>query len=329
MNLRIVLTATSLVVLLGTGCGPSADDDADVLARIGEDRITVAEFEREMARRSEGRPNFFQEADHRRELLDDLIRHRMLVQEARQSGIADEPAFRALVERMLIQRLREKRLDERLADATPDDDAVRAYYEANIEAFTRPTRRQVAMIRVDAPASLAPETRSERRGRIEAAREAAASLPESIPHFGDVAVNYSDDRSSRYQGGIVGWLVDEAARRYQWPDPVLEAAFALESPGEMTSVIDAGEAFYLVRLADLEPGRAQPVDEVADGIRHRLTRERARALEGDLFAEIEQRHDAVVNEDVLDRVEPPQTLAEAPSRRQDPPAMPVDPGDVE
>lgn len=329
MKLRTLLTATGVVILIGAGCGPSDGGDSDVLARIGEERITVADFEREMARRSEGRPRFFQDADHRRELLDDLIRHRMLVQEAREAGIADEPAFRTLVERMLIQRLREKRLDERLADLAPDDEAVRAYYEANIEAFTRPTRRQVAMIRVDAPPSLDAEARAERRSRIETARSATEALPDDVKHFGAVAVEFSDDRSSRYQGGVVGWLIDEAARRYQWPEAVLEAAFALEQPGTLTPVIDAGDAFYLVRLADYQAGRAQPLEQVADGIRHRLTRERARTLEGELFADIEQRRESSIDEDALGRVEPPKGLAEAPARQQDPPAMPVDPGEVE
>lgn len=329
MKLRSLLTATAIVLLLGSGCGQSDSGESDVLARIGEERITVAEFEREMARRSEGRPTFFQDAGHRRELLDDLIRHRMLVQEARQAGIAEEPEFRALVERMLIQRLREKRLDDRLSDLTPDDEAVRAYYEANVEAFTRPTRRQVAMIRVDAPSSLAPEARAERRSRIDSAQSAAEELADSAPHFGEVAVNYSDDRSSRYQGGVVGWLVDEDARRYQWPEAVLEAAFALEQPGTVTPVIDAGEAFYLVKLADYQAGRAQPLEQVADGIRHRMTRERARTLEGELFADIQQRRESSIDEEALSRVEPPKGLAEAPVRQQDPPAMPVDPGEVE
>lgn len=315
------------LAIAAVGCQSSDEGDELILARIGDEAITVAEFEQELVRRSEGRTRFFQRADNRRALLEELIRHRLLVAEAREAGIPDEPDFRELVERMMIQRLREKRLDQRLGELTPDDEAVADYYESNREAFSRPSRRQVAMIRLDAPAALAPEERESRRAHIEAARDAAQALPENTPHFGEVAVEYSDDRSSRYQGGIVGWLVDDSARRYQWPAPVLEAAFALDQPGAITPVIDADEAYYLVRLADYQPGRVQPLEQVADGIRHRLTREKSRNLEGQLMAEIEQRRSFHIDEAALEAVESPAGPPEAPPGRENPPAMPVDPGE--
>lgn len=322
---RLTPWITIPLLLLAVACQEQGASDERVLARIGEEVITVAEFEREMARRSEGRPTFFQQADNRRALLDELVRQRMLVAEARDAGIADEPEFRALVERMLIQRLRENRLAEKLAASAPSDEAVAAYYQANIEAFSRPARRQVAMIRVDSPAGSDDEQRAAHRARIDAARAAAGELAAEITHFGEIAVAHSDDRSSRYQGGVVGWLIDGPQRRYQWPDPVLEAAFDLDEPGEMTPVIETAEAFYLVRLAAMEPGRVQPLEQVADGIRHRLARERGNELERELFVDIEQRRAAEIDEAMLESIEAPPGIAEEPDPRRVPPALPADP----
>lgn len=322
--IRFFLLAS--LTLAAAGCQRSGEEKGQVIARVGDQVITVSEFEQEMATRSRARPQFFEEAANRRALLQELIRQKLLLAEARDEGIPEEPEFRALVERMMIQRLREKRLDQQLAELTPDDEEVLAYYESNREAFSRPARRQVALIRVDAPSALPPEERASRRASIEAAREAASALPTDTLHFGEVAVEYSDDRSSRYQGGVVGWLIDDPARRYQWPPAVLEAAFALEQPGSLTPVIDAGESFYLVRLAGYEPGRVQPIEQVADGIRHRLTRERSLSLEGELMAEIEGRRDFHIDESALESVEAPAGLIEVPDRRQNPPAMPTDPG---
>lgn len=315
------------VMLVVTGCGRGTGEDAEVLARVGDEVITVAEFQGELERRSEGRSHFFQDAANRRALLEELARQRMLVQEAREAGITEEPEFKALVERMMIRRLREKRLDQRMAEMAPDDEAVRAYFESNREVFTRPARRQVAMIRVDAPSTLSDEERQSRRTHIDAAREAAMALPDDTAHFGEVAVNYSDDRSSRYQGGVVGWLIEDPERRYQWPGPVLEAAFALEQPGTITPVIETPQAFYLVRLADFQPGRVQPLEQVADGIRHRLLRASAQGLEGKLMADIEQSRPIQIDEAALESIEAPPASGQDPGRRQDPPAMPVDPGE--
>lgn len=314
-----------LSILALAACRQPVEQDDQVLARIGEEAITVAEFEQEMARRSEGRPMFFQRASNRRALLEELLRHRMLVQEARDAGIDQEPQFRALVERMLIQRLREKRLEAELEADAPTDDEIAAYHENNREAFSRPTRRQVAMVRLEVPASAGDEERQARRDQAEAAQQAAAELPADITHFGAVAVEFSDDRSSRYQGGVVGWLVEEQAQRYRWPEPVLEAAFLLDKAGEMSPLIETPEAFYLLRLADLQPGRVQPLEQVADGIRHRLRRERASALEEGLFADIAARHSTEIDEVVLESVEPPPGIPAEQGSRPAPPALPNDP----
>lgn len=326
MNIRISMVALGLAVALLVSCKPSDVDDP-VVARIGDRAITAGEFAQEMERRSPGRPLYFKSEENRRKLLRDLARHHMLVQEAHDAGIADEPEFRALVERLLIQRLRETRLDEKLQAGAADDDAVADYYKSNLDAFTRPDRRQVAMIRVDVPRTAGEDERAERLEYIEAAREATSKLSADTRHFGPLAVEFSDDRSSRYQGGVVGWLIDAPERNYQWPDKVLEAAFVLEEPGATTPVIETPDAFYLVRLAAFEPGRVQPLEHVADGIRHRLTRERARALEDQLFADIEQRHSLKIDEAVFESVEPPPALPAGADQSRKPPALPAGPAD--
>jgi len=317
------------VLWLGACGSPDPAPDAPVLARVGDEVVTVSEFEAEMARRGRVQPVYFQRAGNRRALLEEMLRHRMLVAEARRMGIDQEPDFRELVERMLIQRLRERRLDEALSADEIGDEDVAAFYERNREEFTRPARRQVALIRVDIPAGADPEDRQERRDRIEAARAAAEGLDEDTAHFGAVAVEYSDDRSSRYQGGVVGWLVDHPERHYQWPPEVLEAAFALDAPGQITSVIETGQAFYLVRLVAFEPERRQPLEQVADGIRHRLRRERARELESEVFRAIEQGYETRIDEALLGQVAPPESLAVPPERRAErPPALPDDTGET-
>jgi len=316
-----------VALLLLAACrssGPEGEQAVE-LARVGDRVISAAEFEAEMAERSRGRHRYFERVENRRALLDELIRHHLLVQEALAEGIADEPEFRAMVDRMLIQRLRDKRMAERLESLRPDDAAVAEYYEQNRAAFTRPARRQVAMIRVDVPASANEAQRQEQRERAEAARAAALALPDSVMHFDSLAIDYSDDRSSRYRGGVVGWLVDHPERRYQWPDVVLDAAFALDEPGRITPVIETDGAFYLVRLVAFEPGRIQPLEQVADGIRHRLMREQGRELESELFADIERRHEIRVDEAALEAVQPPESPQEAAPRPDGPPAMPNDP----
>src|SRR5690625_682960 len=111
----------------GSAGRPGADG-CPVVGRVGSKGVTAAEVEHEMERRSPGRRLYFKSVDNRRELLEDLARHHMRVQEAHAAGIADDPEFGALVGRMLIQRLREARPAEKVGDDARDDDARAGYY---------------------------------------------------------------------------------------------------------------------------------------------------------------------------------------------------------
>ena len=51
-------------------------------------------------------------------------------------------------------------------------------------------------------------------------------------------------------------------------------AFSGVRPGETSDLLDSPEAYYLVRLDSLTPGGAQPLSEVKEDIRRRLTREK-------------------------------------------------------
>src|SRR5699024_5259109 len=101
------------------------------------------------------------------------------------------------VERLMTQRLREKRLEAALEAQAPHDAEDAAHYKSNSAAFTRPARRQVAMTRREVPATASDEARQARRGRAQAASRAAAALAGDVAHFGAVAVAFSDDRSAR------------------------------------------------------------------------------------------------------------------------------------
>jgi parvulin-like peptidyl-prolyl isomerase len=254
-----------------------------------------------------------------------MIEWRALLAEARKSGVTEDPEFRRLVERMTVQRLRQDRLESEVSVGGIDDATVADYYEAHIDTFSRPERRRIAMLRVDRPVEA--EGADEARVRIEQARQAAARLPEETRHFGEVAVEYSDDRTSRYQGGVIGWLVDDSTQRYRWHQEVLDAAFALQEPGEISPVVTTSSGYYLVRLVELQPRRTQPLEQVADGIRHRISRERAKQFEAGFVERIRDSHSVDIDQRLLAEIPPPEAI---PPERKDndgeriPPAMPSD-----
>lgn len=329
MLLPGLLAITVLIVISACDRSPSDPEDR-VLATVADQQVTVGEFRQELEERNRRRPGYFNSAERRAELLDEMIRWRALLAEARAAGVMDDPDFRRLVERMTVQKLRQDRMREDIASDRIDSQEIERYYEANLAEFSRPERRQIALIRIDRPVEASGAEQA--RIRAEHARNAALELPEDVAHFGVAAVDYSDDRSSRYQGGVIGWLVDTPERRYRWDEAVLEAAFALETPGQISPVITSQSGYHIVRLVQLESGRVQPLEQVADGIRHRLTRARAQDFERELVEHIRQAHPARIDEGLLAQIEPPATIPpereRGPGSRQ-PPPMPIDDADAQ
>jgi parvulin-like peptidyl-prolyl isomerase len=320
--MRSILAAALVLTL--TACG-SSEPEPDVLARIGDAVITTAEFEQELALRAGMRPGYYERSENREELLQWLIDRQVQINAAERAGIPEERDFRELYERMLIQRLREKRLDAALAELSITDADILRYYEDNGDQFSRPERRQVALVRMTKPARLDDEAEQALVARVAEAREAAAALADDVRHFGAVAVEYSDDRGTRYQGGVVGWLVDTDPSRYRLPPEVIDTAFALETVGEISEPLETEQAWWLLRLVERDPARQQPLDQVRDGIHHRLTRAAAADLESSLIDELRAEESVVVNKQLLDTIPlppviPPEREAEPRDRR--PPPLP-------
>ncbi|MEN1728771.1 MAG: peptidyl-prolyl cis-trans isomerase [Pseudomonadota bacterium] len=317
---RLALTLSITLAL--TACG-SSEPAPDVLAQVGDVVITTDQYQEELELRAAMRPGYYELAEHREELLEFLVNQQVQLNAARRAGIPEERDFKDLYERMLIQRLRETRLEADLAEVSISDADIVSYYEANLDQFSRPERRQVALVRLSRPGREDEAALQALRERAEEARAAALALPEDTGHFGAVAVEYSDDRGSRYQGGVVGWLVDSDNVRYRLPADVISIAFEQQAIGDISPVIETGEALWLVRVVELDPARQQPLEQVREGIHHRLTRERAEALEEGLVDTLRDEETIVLNKALLDTIPippsiPPEREA-APQDRRPPP----------
>lgn len=314
--------------LLALAVGPVATHAVElrpgaVLATVGTTTITVAEFEQEMARRGGGQPGAFATPEQRQSLLDQLVLEHSLLAAAHAAGYQRDPEVVAVTERMMVARLRQDRLDPRLAQLSVSDEEVAAFYRAHHAEYAVPERVRAAIVFIEVHPNASEEKRAERQQRAEAALAEARGLDPSIRHFGPVARAYSDDRASRYQGGVIGWLVDHPSQTYRWAPEVVEAIFALGQPGEIGPLVDTDEGYYLVRLVDREAATSRPVELLADGIRRRLLRERREQLEAAFLAEIAATVAVEVDADLLGSVTPPATSPEASTTTQ-PPPLPAD-----
>lgn len=151
-----------------------------------------------------------------------------------------------LIEDMLKTEVREK---ARVSEA-----AALAYYRANPKNFERPERFTIQTISIIPPENANPEIAEEARKKADnALKQAKAS--KTYQEFGLLAERVSED----------DWHVNmgdrKAVERDKLPPQVVKAALAMK-PGQVSDLIQIGQAYTLFRLNGHTPAGTAPFAEV-------------------------------------------------------------------
>ncbi|MEO7794255.1 MAG: peptidylprolyl isomerase [Thermoanaerobaculia bacterium] len=259
---------------------------AVVLARVGEEAITVEEFRAEMARRGGRLPGQFSTVEQRQALLDEVIQERVALQMARQEGLDQDEEYRSTIARMLTTQYLRAHLDPQLAAIEVTSEEIAAFYEAHREEFLTPERIRAAWIFLAVSAKADAAQVEKTRQRLVAARDEATKLPDSTRNFGEIAKRYSEDAATRYVGGEMGWLYAGQAESYRWGPALVNAAFALPVPGALSEIQRHEKGWYLLKLVEREAAKPAPIEKLAPGIRSRIQKERREAVRASFYAEL-------------------------------------------
>jgi peptidyl-prolyl cis-trans isomerase C len=258
-------------------------------------------------------------------LLDEMVRRLAIVERARAAGLEKEADTRRRIESVLIARLRERELEDAVAKVGVTDEEVRASYEARKEEFSRKELHRFSLLFQAVPAQSSEARKAEARQRLEAGLAAAAANPAlggrgpAASGFGTVATEYSDDQSSRYRGGDIGWIETGAAES-RWPAAVLKAGRALQVNAR-SGIIEDATGLYVIMKTDARPGGARPFEEIAGRLEKGLLLEKRRALEERFVADALAAAQVTQNPEAARAVTLPVTEAPAPLPSA-PPAFP-------
>lgn len=287
---------SSCAAALASG-SPGATES--ILARVGGVTVTVAEFEREWTRVARSAPTAAPMEAQRRQLLDEMIGFRLRVAAARAAGLDREPELVASFEQALVRRLDEQWTDQHRGELAVTDEEIAAAYAARQESYRLPPRARAALIWI---AAAKGSDRKAAERRAEKALDEARRLPAEPADFGALAIAYSEERASRYQGGDIGWLAAGGASR--WPAAVTAAIFALDLPGALSPLVETADGFYLVRLTAREESRLRPLASVRDALRSDLLRAKHQALRAAQSAALAADFPVAVDEALFETLAP-------------------------
>jgi hypothetical protein len=164
-------------------------------------------------------------------------------------------------------------------------DEIERYYKDHPDQFGTSERLRAAIIELKIPSNADLQRRSAAVDKMGQIRTAAISNPPPDGTFGLLAQNYSDDQASRYLGGDIGWFtIKNLDSRRAGLDPMVIAALSkLKASGEISPVIQAANALYLVKLVERQAASYRPLSEVADGVKYLLGREKSRLQREKIF----------------------------------------------
>lgn len=234
-------------------CGvPQAVSAEQVLLESNQVKITSLDFEAEMLRiPAEHREEFLTSKERIRKLLENMLVNKTLAEQARKAGIDNEPLMKKRLElagdKLLSQEQVSRSVDSlKLPNFEP---RARELYKINTEKYTLPAKIHASHILVDSK----NRTDEDALKRIQEARAKALAGKS----FDTLAQEYSDDPSAKENKGDLGLF--EAGKMVK---PFSDAAFALNTPGEISEPVKTQFGYHIIRLHEKQAAKLRAFEEV-------------------------------------------------------------------
>jgi parvulin-like peptidyl-prolyl isomerase len=242
----------------------------EVVLTVGNDTVTAKEFD-DFISDLPPQVQMMAQGPAKRMVADELVKVKLLSQEAEKRGLEKSPKFQRQ-----MQLMKEQLLASEVANAeqqSVDDAAIKKYYDEHPAEFEQVKARHI-LIRSGVPASTQPGakpvTDEEAKAKIEAVRKRIVDGKED---FAKVAKEVSDDKHSGEEGGELGTF------GHGMMVPQFEqAAFALK-PGEISQPVKTQFGYHLI---EVEEKTKQPFDQVKDELKQKLGPEKVDQLVNDL-----------------------------------------------
>jgi peptidyl-prolyl cis-trans isomerase C len=266
--------------LLPAACGKQGDP---VLAKVDSSPITLADFDQELQTAPFGGGEYLHTEAGRKELLELLIRRRVVLSEAERSPVGDRPETRgklADLDREFLRQRQEARerllvgeflRDLREGPLKVSDDDVKAAWGKEVEV-------KASHILV-ANEDKAKEIRS----RIDKGES-----------FEAMAARHSDDPTGK-KGGDLGYLMRGSL------DPSFEDALFSLKNGQVAGPVASPYGFHIIKRTGERPLSGRPLQEMERPIRAMLENQRFQSW----LADAKKRHSISTDAAALERAGAP------------------------
>lgn len=202
----------------------------EVVAQVGNKKITVEEFNRKLGEVKSQTLN----PPTKAQFLEDLVRYEVGLQEAEKRGFEKDPLVQERMKQELYKALLEKELGEKVQKIAVSDKEMQEYYKKNPELRT-------SHILIEFKPGSTAEQKAEAKKR---ATEIYEEVKKSKRPFEELVKLYSDDPLSKQTGGDVGWQ-----SRMTLVPAYYDAAFGMKI-GEIKGLIETQFGYHIIKLTE-------------------------------------------------------------------------------
>lgn len=266
--------------ILFLACAFSASSFAQVLATVGNTKITLEEFNKrlgEVRKQATNPPTVDQ-------FLEDSIRYEIGVQEAEKMKLQNDPIVKERFKQVLYNSLLEKKLGKPVEDIKITEAEMKEFYKKNPEL-------RIAHILIDLKTDATTEQRESTRKRAE---EILSEVRKSKRPFEELVKLYSDDIPTKEMGGDIGYQ-----SRVTMLPSIYESAVTMKT-GEIKGLLETRFGFHIIKLVDR---RAYDMADKRQ-IRVALFDDKRARLFNDYFERTKKSYKVEVNRDALKSVRP-------------------------
>lgn len=331
------------LAVLAAGCGDDEKKGSDltlaagdlqegekgqIVARIGDEAITVEEFETRLNQQSPFIRARYDNPQRKREFLDSLVRFELIAAEAERQGYGDDPDVKLAKKQAMVRAFTAGELRDLVSLSDITDDDIKAYYEAHEDEFVRPAQVRLSHLVVPDEAQ-AQALLTEVRGLI------AADPLKARDIFAEFVRRHAKDEQMRLDAGDVGFVgepgVSKTENQAAVPPPVARAGFALKAVGDLVEAPVASSAgWHVVQKTGFRRPYRRALSDARTSIRNTLFRQRkAEAMEAFVVG-LREKAQITIDDAALEAVK---VKAGAPPRGPrmpgfdgPPPGLPMKPG---
>ena len=250
-----------------------------IVAEIGSEKITLSQFQAELAKLP---PNLKQMASDKKiqkEFLDQLATSRLLYQEGVKQGINKDPAVISQIDeatrKIVLAALLQREIESRIK--APTTETVEQYYQTHTAEFEQEKQVKAQHILV--------------KDETEAKTVAA-----EIKKGGDFAALAREKSTcpSAAQGGDLGFFT-----RNRMVKEFADAAFALKK-NEISAPIKTKFGYHIIKIVEIKEASAKPLAEVRTNIENKLTQEKKNQIFKDYIDGLKTKNKIILHPDVID-----------------------------